>query len=214
MNRGVFDTERILADSSYNMLWKPWFKTGEESSVGLSWFLDEYRGVKTIGHAGGDTGFSTNLLMLPEKSIAVVVLCNLNSSPIFRITNAALDILLGDEPEPYQIPAILQVSKELEQTGVEAAQEMWQFLKSKDSGEYNFREHLFTGLHNSMAMKRESEAAMLASLINCSAMIRKIWLFRLQFRCSGKAGVGSNHMWKACLSGELNMIPRSWMIQD
>ena len=145
-------------------MWKSWFKTGEESSVGLSWFLDKYRGDATVGHAGGDTGFSSNLLMLPGRYVAVIVLCNLNSAPIFRISNAALDILLGDEPEPYQIPAIIQVSRELEQEGVEAAQEMWLSLESKDAGEYNFREHLFRGLYNAIEMKRESEAAMLAGL--------------------------------------------------
>ncbi len=108
MNRGSYKEGKILESSSYDLLWKPWFKTGDESSVGLSWFLEKYKGESTVSHGGGDTGFSTNLVLLPEKSIAVIVLCNLNSSPIFEVTNAALDILLGYEPETYQIPASLQ----------------------------------------------------------------------------------------------------------
>jgi hypothetical protein len=34
-------------------------KSGKPSLVGISWFLDEYRGNKMISHGGGDTGFLT-----------------------------------------------------------------------------------------------------------------------------------------------------------
>lgn len=76
--------------------------TGKEISVVLRWFLGKYKDESTVSHGGGDTGFSTNLVLMPEKSMAVIVLCNLNSAPIFEVTNAALDILLGYDPEIYK----------------------------------------------------------------------------------------------------------------
>ena len=76
MNRGEFNHKRILKEPSYDALWNPWFKIGEENHIGLSWFISNHRGRQTIGHSGGDTGFSTNFVMLPEESTAVVVLCN------------------------------------------------------------------------------------------------------------------------------------------
>jgi CubicO group peptidase (beta-lactamase class C family) len=98
LNRGTLEDQKILASNSYDQLWKPWFRTGEKSHVGLSWFIGEYRGEKTIGHGGGDTGFSTDFVMLPEKSMAVVVMCNLNPAPVGQISEAALDVLLGHDP--------------------------------------------------------------------------------------------------------------------
>jgi hypothetical protein len=68
--------------------------------VGLSWFFGEYRGEKIIEHGGGDTGFRTHFVMLPDKRAAVVVLCNLIPAPVDKITYAALDFLLGYEPGP------------------------------------------------------------------------------------------------------------------
>ena len=46
------------------------------SPVGISWFLGEYRGNAMAGHSGGDTGYTTDLAMLPEKKIAVVWMTN------------------------------------------------------------------------------------------------------------------------------------------
>ncbi len=63
MNRGSHNGNKILEAESYDVLWRPWFETGENSSVGLSWFLDEFRGEKAVSHGGGDTGFNTFFIM-------------------------------------------------------------------------------------------------------------------------------------------------------
>ncbi|MFC1731374.1 serine hydrolase domain-containing protein [candidate division KSB1 bacterium] len=101
MNSGELNGTRILNADSYDLLWKPLFTINSETnrSIGLSWFLAEYEGFKTVGHSGGDIGFNTNFVMIPEKSIAIVVLSNRMPAPVGDITNAALDILLGLEKE-------------------------------------------------------------------------------------------------------------------
>ena len=67
-------TINILENASYDLLWKPWHTFAEDNSIGLSWYLGKYRGEATIGHGGGDTGFNTNFVLLPEKSMALIVL--------------------------------------------------------------------------------------------------------------------------------------------
>jgi CubicO group peptidase (beta-lactamase class C family) len=57
MNKGVFKGRGILEESSYDLLFKPQAKIDQNRSIGLSWFLDRYRDIKTISHGGGDLGY-------------------------------------------------------------------------------------------------------------------------------------------------------------
>jgi hypothetical protein len=42
----------------------------------LGWMLRDYRGHKVVGHGGGVAGFVSNVLLLPEQQLGVVVLSN------------------------------------------------------------------------------------------------------------------------------------------
>jgi CubicO group peptidase (beta-lactamase class C family) len=55
-----------------------------------------------VGHSGGDTGYATDLAMLPEKKIAVVWMMNSDWRGSRGLTPAALDVALGREPQPIQ----------------------------------------------------------------------------------------------------------------
>jgi len=104
MNRGELDGARILKSSTYEVMWKSAGKfNGKASPAGISWFLDNYKGNRLIGHDGGDTGFLTELVMLPDKKIAVVWLANADWIPnTDGITGAALDVALGLKPKPIE----------------------------------------------------------------------------------------------------------------
>ncbi len=164
MKRGSYQESTILQASSYDLLWKPWFKTGDNSSIGLSWFLGSYRDEAMVEHGGGDTGFNTNLILLPEKSLAVVVMCNLSPAPVGKISDAALDILLGYEPASYKKPAIIPVCKELEQNGPDAAAEMWETLVANHAEEYDFNAQFLSGLITAVDVDRPQEAVRLTEL--------------------------------------------------
>jgi CubicO group peptidase (beta-lactamase class C family) len=45
-------------------------------AIGISWFLGDINGVKTVGHSGSGNGQFAELLMVPERNFAVVALCN------------------------------------------------------------------------------------------------------------------------------------------
>jgi len=45
-------------------------------AIGIGWFLRDINGVKTVGHSGSGNGQFAELLMVPERSFAVVALCN------------------------------------------------------------------------------------------------------------------------------------------
>jgi CubicO group peptidase (beta-lactamase class C family) len=166
INRGSFEGNRILETSSYDLLWKPWFKTGAgetRDSVGLSWFLGEYRGEKSVGHGGGDVGFNTYLIILPEKALAVVVLCNYIPAPVGYLTNAALDICLGFEPEEFKPPAGVAVGRILVEQGVEAAAAEWNSIKEERATEYNAdKRQLYFFMNSILELDQVEEAKKLA----------------------------------------------------
>ncbi|MFA9454020.1 MAG: serine hydrolase domain-containing protein, partial [Candidatus Aminicenantaceae bacterium] len=161
MNRGSWEGRKILESASYDLLWKPWFPIGKEGSgeaLGLSWFLGEHRGEKTVSHGGGDTGFNTYLTILPERSMAVVVLCNTIPAPVSYLSKTALDILLGFEPEVFKPPASVPVLWELEEKGRDEAVAVWESLRLEHAEEYEFgRQQFFYMAAMSIELDRTEE---------------------------------------------------------
>jgi CubicO group peptidase (beta-lactamase class C family) len=71
-------------------------------SYGLGWAIYAYRGYKIVQHGGGIDGFSALTTLLPQDNIGVVVLTNLNASPLHSIvTFYVCDRLLNLDPVPW-----------------------------------------------------------------------------------------------------------------
>jgi CubicO group peptidase (beta-lactamase class C family) len=69
---------------------------GGTSPYGFGLAIGDYRGVRTIEHAGSDTGASTNLVRYPDQNLAVAVLCNMDGIDVNGLVRRATDIYLGD----------------------------------------------------------------------------------------------------------------------
>jgi CubicO group peptidase (beta-lactamase class C family) len=142
MNHGELDGVRILKASTYEMMWKPSGEFGgKPSPVGISWFVDDYRGNKMISHRGGDIGFRTFLAMLPDRKIAVVWMTNGEWIPnTDGVTHAAMDVALGLEPQP--IDGKRSIAQAMITTylnrGIEAAIKQYETLKKLRPDAYNF----------------------------------------------------------------------------
>jgi CubicO group peptidase (beta-lactamase class C family) len=98
MNRGAFNGERILQESSYDLLWNPFMQLNEERSIGLGWFIGTLGEQFRIFHGGADVGFRTLLVMLPEESIAVIILANNERADTSEMVDKVLEIILENEP--------------------------------------------------------------------------------------------------------------------
>jgi tetratricopeptide (TPR) repeat protein len=107
-----------------------------------SWWLDVYRGTRRIAHEGGDTGYRTNLVLLPDKRIAVVWMENADwAANDDSLTRAALDVALGT-------PAPIRTRRNLESTlptyqreGIDAALNQYRMLRQSPRAElYTFDE--------------------------------------------------------------------------
>jgi CubicO group peptidase (beta-lactamase class C family) len=167
MERGSHAGLKILEPESYALLWKPWFKIGRadsDNALGLSWFLGSQRGERTISHGGGDTGFNSFLILMPERSSAVVVLCNYIPAPVRYLGESALDMLLGFEPGGSKPPASVPVLRVLHEKGREEAVAAWNSLNQEHAEDYDFGQRQF---YNMAAM-----AIMLDRVEDGEAVIR------------------------------------------
>lgn len=142
---GVFKGKRILQSAGHKLMWTPHVKIGR-MSVGLSWFISDYKGNKTISHGGGDVGYRTFFLLVPGKSIAVVTLGNSETFRSGDVAFAALDILLGEEPGKPRRPITVPVGRMIAKTGVKAAVELYYRLKKNKPDDYDFREYFLDRL--------------------------------------------------------------------
>lgn len=141
LQRGEFRGQRILEAANIEQLWHPHRQTSPShpsESVGLSWFIDTYRGHRRIRHDGMDVGFQSDLMLLPEQSLAVAVLANTLPAPVNTIAEAILDYLLGLEPELPRPPILLSLAGILSEKGVAAAADTYRSLEKTQADLYNF----------------------------------------------------------------------------
>ena len=98
LNRGELDGHRILDAASYEHLWKPSTKKSQQGfQIGLSWFLGEYHGHRTVFHEGGDTGFRSFLLLLPDDGIGIVLASNWEQTDTGILARGILDLILASD---------------------------------------------------------------------------------------------------------------------
>lgn len=70
-------------------------------AFGLS--IGPYRGLKTVGHAGGDAGYRSFVFRFPEHRFGVVVLSNLATFNPSRMARQIADIYLADKLGPEDV---------------------------------------------------------------------------------------------------------------
>jgi len=138
LNRGELNGNRILSEESYEVLWNPSAQVAEDYHVGLSWFLGSHRGTGTIGHSGGDTGYSSQFILLPEEDIGVIMACNYDRAPMGSIRDGVLDILLGYEPTMPQQQVGMAFAKVYAEQGLDAAKVLYRRLEAEAADEYFF----------------------------------------------------------------------------
>jgi CubicO group peptidase (beta-lactamase class C family) len=136
LNRGELDGRRILAAESYDLLWTPSLSPAE--NVGLSWFIGEHRGERTISHGGGDLGYTSYLMLVPERGIGIVLATNYDQSPVSAIAESLLDITLGHEPVLPKLGIGFAFAEVYLRDGLDAAAAFYRVAEKEQSDAYSF----------------------------------------------------------------------------
>lgn len=97
INHGLLNGRRILQPATHAAMLQPVAVANADfqRQIGLSWFLTNYQGERVIQHDGCDTGFTSDLVILPDAGLAVVAMANLDYGFLPEyVTRAALGVLL------------------------------------------------------------------------------------------------------------------------
>ena len=70
--------------------------SGEETDYGFGLVLGEYKGLKTVHHAGDWVGFRSDMIRFPQQGLTAICLSNLGSTRPTRLTRRIADIYLAD----------------------------------------------------------------------------------------------------------------------
>ena len=96
------------------------------AAYGLGWGLRDYRGRKLVSHTGGLLGMVSQVMLVPEEKLGVVVLTNQEQGAAFRaVTWRILDHFLGAPPvdwiQALKAASARQVAEAKEKVGKQAA---------------------------------------------------------------------------------------------
>ncbi|MBX7222461.1 MAG: serine hydrolase [Blastocatellia bacterium] len=90
LNDGKYADKQLAEGSTVADLHQAYMTTGvtnpETEITGgeyaLGWFVDTYRGHRRVMHGGNIDGFSANVVLFPKDGIGIVVLTNLDATPL------------------------------------------------------------------------------------------------------------------------------------
>jgi CubicO group peptidase (beta-lactamase class C family) len=97
-------TDAVLNESSRQLMFAPAVEMGEESGnayYGYGWVIDQAYERDRVGHGGRIDGFTTSIARYPHEPVVIIVLSNLETAPVARISNDLAAILFGRE---YTLP--------------------------------------------------------------------------------------------------------------
>ncbi|MBK8021931.1 MAG: serine hydrolase [Chloroflexi bacterium] len=100
LNGGAYGNNQLLSPRGIVTLHTPGARISSLSSYGMGWVIEGQPGSAKIWHNGDVSNFHSNLLLLPDQHIGIVILVNvggfLNSSAINIPIDGVAEILLGN----------------------------------------------------------------------------------------------------------------------
>jgi serine beta-lactamase-like protein LACTB len=89
--------DRLVKRATRDLMWAPQKPTdGSTDNYGYGWGVGETAGVPHVGHAGGQQGTSTSIMILPSRGDGVVVLINMDDVDATGLASDLMKIVLSE----------------------------------------------------------------------------------------------------------------------
>jgi CubicO group peptidase (beta-lactamase class C family) len=109
------DGQEIVSAMNLNVTREPQIEVSAESSYGLGWFIDRYKGLELIHHGGATLGYGSDFAFVPEANLGIAVLINAQGAGLYgeALRYRLLELLYG-QPAEYdeQIEFLLDLIEE------------------------------------------------------------------------------------------------------
>jgi serine beta-lactamase-like protein LACTB, mitochondrial len=94
---------KILNRQALNAMWTPQpLSNGQATSYGLGWIVRSWRSQILVSHDGQQLGARSEIHILPESGIVIVVLTNRDNHPISTLADKLQEITTGAVGEPLK----------------------------------------------------------------------------------------------------------------
>lgn len=117
LNGGTYGSNQILSSEGMDTLHAPGAMISPSSSYGMGWVTEGQSGATRVWHNGDVSNFHSNLLLLPDQNIGIVVLVNvggfLNSSALDIPVEGVAEILLGNSLSATANPPVTVIPQML-----------------------------------------------------------------------------------------------------
>jgi CubicO group peptidase (beta-lactamase class C family) len=94
LGNGVYDGKRLISAAPFLEMHMNQTPIGT-GNYGLGWFISYYKGKKIINHGGGMPGMISEVCLVPEEKLGMVILTNLDCSFTTVARNKILDEFIG-----------------------------------------------------------------------------------------------------------------------
>ncbi|HLF82769.1 MAG TPA: serine hydrolase [Blastocatellia bacterium] len=128
LGEGVYKGQRLISSGGAKEMhtaqtvirmeppWTIFYSDAHFLNYGLGWFLHDHRGRKVVEHGGNIDGMSALVAMIPEEKLGVVILTNMNGTPLpGAIASRVYDLYLGAQPRDYSADMLKTYNAFLEQ---------------------------------------------------------------------------------------------------
>jgi CubicO group peptidase (beta-lactamase class C family) len=114
LGEGVYKGQRLISSGALKEMhtsqtvirmeppWSLFYSDAHFLNYGLGWFLHDHRGRKVVEHGGNIDGMSALVAMIPEEKLGLVILTNMNGTPLpGAIASRVYDLYLAVQPKDY-----------------------------------------------------------------------------------------------------------------
>lgn len=114
LGEGSYKSQRLISSGALKEMhasqtvikmeppWTLFYSDAHFLNYGLGWFLHDHRGRKVVQHGGNIDGMSALVAMIPEEKLGLVILTNMNGTPLpSAIASRVYDLYLGVQPRDY-----------------------------------------------------------------------------------------------------------------
>lgn len=128
LGEGNYNNQRLISSGALKEMhtaqtvirmeppWTLFYSDAHFLNYGLGWFLHDHRGRKVVEHGGNIDGMSALVAMIPEEKLGLVILTNMNGTPLpGAIASRVYDLYLGVQPKDYSAELFKIYSAFLEQ---------------------------------------------------------------------------------------------------
>lgn len=147
------NNQKIFSEKQHTEMWTPQTLMPNKTvapynslfkAYGLGWQLSDVKGKLQVSHTGGLEGIVTQVIMIPELQLGIIVFTNQQSGAAFSaITNTIKDSYLGIEPIDH-VAQFSEKAKASEEKADKVTDEVWETVAKNKSQKIDFKKYIGT----------------------------------------------------------------------